>query len=291
MTDNKIEKLTPEQEAMFDVYVKEWTAIGLNTDPVDLENAKKAVCLAYRLVNLKEPTQFFVTKSPMDAIQFIQELDPSKTKSDIFNEMIYGSNDAYWLSYYEFMRKEVGVQNIDVIEGLVQLAKYTGWLNVYEDVVVFQDRPEFIKFDEQKRLHSEIGPAIRYRDGYSVYSWHGVRIPSEWIEDKANLSAKTALTWENLEQRRCACEILGWAKILKELKAEVIDDDGDPEIGTLLEVTFPDIGKEKFLRVLCGTGREFALPVPPEMQTALEANMWTYDLKPEEFGLGPEIRT
>jgi len=50
-------------------------------------------------------------------------------------------------------------------------------------------------------------------------------------------------------------------------------------IGTLLEVDIPDIGNEKFLRVLCGTGREFAIPVPPNMKTALEANAWTYGLE------------
>jgi len=49
-------------------------------------------------------------------------------------------------------------------------------------------------------------------------------------------------------------------------------------IGTLVEVTLPDLGKEKFLKVLCGTGREFAIPVPPEMKTALDANAWTFDL-------------
>lgn len=282
MTDNqKIEKLTPEQEAKFDQYVTEWTSIGLNTDPVDFEAAKAAVCKAYRLVGLKEPTQFYTTRSPMDAIALIQGLDPSKSKNTIFNEMIYGSSDAYWLSYYEFMRKEVGVKNIDIIEGLVDLAKCCGWLNVYEDVVVFQDRPEVILFDEQKRLHCQTGPAIRYRDGYSVYAWHGTRIPAEWIEDPLALTATIALKWENLEQRRCACEILGWSKILKELNAVVIDEDGDPEIGTLVEVDIPDIGKERFLKVLCGTKREFALPVPPETETALAGNAWTFGIEPD----------
>ncbi len=54
-------------------------------------------------------------------------------------------------------------------------------------------------------------------------------------------------------------------------------------------VEAPDIGKEKFLRVRCGTSRTFALPVPPEMKTALEANAWTWGLTPEEYK--PEIRT
>ncbi len=69
-----------------------------------------------------------------------------------------------------------------------------------------------------------------------------------------------------------------WARILRELNAKIIDEDADPMIGTLVEVTLPDLGKEKFLKVLCGTGREFAIPVPPEMKTALDANAWTFDL-------------
>ena len=92
------------------------------------------------------------------------------------------------------------------------------------------------------------------------------------------------------EERRAACEILGWANILRELDAKVINEDGDPEIGTLVEVDLPDIGKEKFLRVLCGTKREFALPVPPDMKTALQANAWTFGMDIKDFVV-PEVRT
>ena len=98
------------------------------------------------------------------------------------------------------------------------------------------------------------------------------------------------MTWVNIEQRRAACEILGWAKILKELDAKIINEDGDPEIGTLVEVNLPDLGKERFLRVLCGTKREFAIPVPPDMKTAVAAQAWTWGLELEDF-IVPEVRT
>ena len=287
---SKIDKLTDAQIAKMSEYVKMWTDIGLSTDPVDLENAKVAICSAYRLAGLKEPTKFYVADSPISAIDMIKKMDPSKSPQNIFNEMIYGSQDAHWLGFYQFFSKEVGLDCVKPLEGMIELANHTGWLNVYEDAVVFQHRPEIIKFDAEKRLHSEDGPAIRYRDGYSLYSWHGTRIPSEWITNKSALTAKIAITWENIEQRRCACEILGWAKILKELDSKIIDEDIDPEIGTLLEVTIPDVGKEKFLRVLCGTKREFALPVPPEMMTSLEAQAWTWGMNKNEFVI-PEIRT
>ena len=198
-----------------------------------------------------------------------------------------------------------------------------------------QDRPEFIKFDDQKRLHSETGPAILYRDGLSIYAWHGIRIPSDWLNEvdeeatkaemdewmsqydslknsgqltpelekmhmnikptpilkkKSILTPKIALTWTNIEQRRCACEILGWDRILDELNAKTIDEDDDPMIGKLVQVNIPDIGKEKFLRVVCGTGRKFAIPVPPNMKTALEANAWTFNIDTDQLK-NLEIRT
>jgi len=286
---NKIESLTPEQEARFGEYVEKCIAIGTNTDPVDFEQAKSAMCKSYRLVGLKEPTKFHVVDSPMAAIDLIQSIDPSKSRSDIFNEMCYGSMDISWLSLYKFFIEVVGL-DLEKITGLLELTNHTGWYNAYEDIVVFQHRPEYIKFDEDNRLHCETGPAIRYRDGYSVYAWHGVRVPAEWIENKESLTAEVALTWENVEQRRCAAEILGWESVIKELNPTIIDSDPDPMIGDLLEVNIPDIGTERFIRVKCGTGRYFCLPVPPETKTALSGNSWTYGVE-EDVLKQLEIRT
>jgi hypothetical protein len=146
-----------------------------------------------------------------------------------------------------------------------------------------------LRFDDEKRLHCEDGPAIRYPDGFSVYAWHGTRIPAEWIEDKKSLTPSFALAVENMEQRRAACELIGWDNILQQLKAKVIDKNADPEIGELVEVDLPGSGKEKFLRVRCGTGRGFALPVPPDMKTAWQSNAWTWGLTESEYQ--PEVRT
>ena len=287
---NKIESLTEEQIAQFGPYREKWIEIGLVTKPLDLENAKKAVCLAYKAAGLSEPTQFYTAKSPVDAVKVIQKLDPSLKKDEIFSSMIYGAHDAFWLSFYDYMRNVVGLECCEPLTGLIELSKHCGWLNVYEDVVVFQDRPELIKFDPENRLHCDTGPAIRYSDGFSVYAWHGVRVPGEWIEKKEDMDVSIALTWQNIEQRRCAAEIIGWKNVLQKLNPIVVNEDDDPEVGTLLEVDLPDSGKEKFLRVMCGTKREFVLPVPPTMETALEAQAWTYGLNLEEFVI-PEIRT
>ena len=145
--------------------------------------------------------------------------------------------------------------------------------------------------NENRRLHRQDGPAF-VSDIEDLHFWRGTLIPSEWIEHKSSLDAKTALTWPNMEQRRIACsEIVGWNKILTELEATVIDADGDPQIGTLVEVTLPDLPQRaKFLRVQCGTGRSFVVGIPPHINSALSAQAWMQGVELRDFRK-PEIRT
>lgn len=153
-----------------------------------------------------------------------------------------------------------------------------------EDVLYWVQKPivrtEFV--NGRKILHSETHATLE-SDVEDLYFWHGVLIPSEWLTGKKP-TATEALKWPNIEQRRCACEIIGWATILRELNARVVDQDSDPEIGTLLECDLPDAGKELFLQVRCATGRDFALCVTnSRAKTALEAQAWMFPV-PAQFG-------
>ncbi len=128
-----------------------------------------------------------------------------------------------------------------------------------------------------------------YESGWGPFCWHGVVVPAEWILDKPP-SAADAIRWHNMEQRRAACEIVGWVNILEELNAKTIDKHSNPMVGELVEVDIPDVGRERFLRVMCGTDRLFALPVPPEMKTAEESQRWL-NFIPDDIDFLPELRT
>lgn len=285
----KIDSLTPEQEAQLPVYREMALKVGLSTSPINLEDVKAALRTIYTENNKTFPENaVHYARSPKEATT-ITKANGVNNKADFFKNVIYGNNDAFWLYFYKYFNDVLSIP-LPQINPLIKLAEVSGWCYVDENLVVCIDRPHTIKFDEQKRLHCENGPAIEYPDGYAIYSWHGVNIPNEWISVPGYLTAKMALTETNMEKRRAACEILGWEKVLSDLNFVVIDEDEDPQIGQLVEVNIPEIGKEKFLRVLCGTGRRFALPVPPEMKTALEANAWTYDIDAKEL-LNLEFRT
>lgn len=293
-----MEHLTPEQEALLPQYRDEWIKIGLSTEECDFEQAKYWAKEAYKAAGRTPPPdeEFYLFDSPMACAVAMAKREyntDNPTKRQIeehVRSQVYGCQDAGWLSFYKFFLDQ-GIEECERLRPLMELAKYCGWWAPYDVCCGLQHRPAFIKLDDQRRLHCEDGPAIGYRDGFSVYAWHGTRVPEEWIEDAENsLTPKVALHWENTEQRRAACEIIGWDNVLRILNAKVIDKDDDPQIGTLLEVNHENLGgSEKFLQVQCGTGRTFALPVPPEMSTAREANAWTYNLTANEFNI--EVRT
>ena len=207
---------------------------------------------------------------------------------------MYGQHDASWLSFAAYFARECGIADAAKLEPLARLAASAGWCWFFRGAAIITDRPERLCRDEQNRLHCEDGRAIKYRDGFGIYAWHGVRVPDHWIAAKDTLTAAEVLKEQNLEKRRAGCEILGWARILAELNAKTINTDDDPEIGTLVEVDLPADGsrklKARFCRVRCGTGREFAICVPPTTKTALDAQAWMRGLSPNEF-IAPEVRT
>lgn len=278
----KIEKLTPEQEALLPVYRQKWLDIGLSTEKLNKELATAAVHEMYTCAGEEIPKEIVFVNGPIEAYRLLKDRKYVSTASEYLSSVVYGSYEAGWLAFYNFFQEVCGLKECDPLNGLFNVAKHCGWVSVFDDLAVVCEKPLHIKLDEDYRLHSENGPAVLFRDTFSVYVWHGVRIPPEWIRDKS-LTPEIALTWNNMEQRRAACELLGWANILDSLNSKVIDMDEDPQIGTLLQVELPDLGTEQFLKVVCGTGRTFAIPVPPDVKTALEANAWTYGVDPSEL--------
>jgi hypothetical protein len=283
-----IDQISPEQEAQMDPWVDKWTKIGLSTEPMDFERAKKSAEQVYKELDLHVP-KILPASSPKEA----SEIHKGRSKNSFDTNKFYSGNlYAAWGAFITFFRDVMDWEDPSLKQFKLneELMLSCGWVLWDDDVCIIVDRPELITLDDNYELHGEEDFAIKWRDGWGVPCWHGTRIPKEWILNKDNLDPSIALTWENVEQRRCAAEIIGWNNVLNQLDCKVIDEDGDPEVGTLIEVELPEIGKERFLRVLCGTKREFALPVPPEMTTAIQAQAWTWDMELDDFKV-PEVRT
>jgi hypothetical protein len=267
-----------------------WIKVGLQTGPVDREAAVVAVNKAYKCAGLQPPKEVVFCTSPIDMDEKIRAASNNEHK--FISSYGFANCWSGWAAFVDYFATYTDVQNLEIFEGLRDLSYNCGFVSFFDTTCFISERPEYIKMDDTGRTHCENGPAIRYADGFEVYIWHGVRIPKSWITEGPDIDQ--ALHNSNLELRRVASEIIGWAKILDHYRAVTIDEDADPQIGTLLKVNIPEVGEERFLKVLCGTGRTFAIPVllrtmKGERSTLLlAANAWTYGIKPWEYKPGDQ---
>ena len=297
----QINELTEAQKARFGEWRDKWIEIGLNTSPITPEEKERftaAVARCYKAADFEPPSQVLWVSSPFvlahEAPTLAWKLDnPGKRDpaalaayvKDNWHRYIGGQfwvGGWYWgaPAVVSFFREVCDLElEKDIAERALAYettARTACWWWPHREFVMVSERPTRIRRDDQGRLHSETGKAIEWPDGWGVSSWHGTVVPHEWIAERNKLDPSLALTHPQVEQRRAAAEIIGWDKVLSQLNPKVIDKHADPMTGELLSVDLPDAPDSRFLRVLCATGRIFVLPVPQEMNSALNAQTWLW---------------
>jgi len=141
---------------------------------------------------------------------------------DQASRAVYGQHESGWLAWVDTFRR-AGVPNLERVEGLALVAHSAGWWWPFKGAVILTDRPERLERDERGRLHSEAGPAIRYRDGWGIYAVHGVRVEPWIIDNPEQITAEKITKEENMEVRRVMLERYGAGRYLLDIKAEVLD--------------------------------------------------------------------
>jgi hypothetical protein len=170
-----------------------------------------------------------------------------------------------------------------------------GWCAFYDDIAIVTDRPAMLRFDAAGRLHAEVGPALAYRDGFSLYALRGVSVSRRVIERPNRITVGDVERQADVVARRALLERMGYHRYLAYSGAETIAHD---DCGTLWRRELPGIGRVRrewrFVEVVNGTPehgayRHYYLQVPPTMRTAQEAVAWTYGLA--AWAYQPLIRT
>jgi hypothetical protein len=67
----------------------------------------------------------------------------------------------------------------------------------FERVCLMSERYHEVRQDEDFQLHSERGPAVKYRDGWGVYCWHGTVVPSWVITEPHKITPDTIINESN----------------------------------------------------------------------------------------------
>jgi len=286
--------LTKEQEARIPEFKAKWRAVSLDTTPGDRAKAEEGARIAYEAAGYKFPkVRWF--ESAVAACRYVaKEINKDGDVPRAASMCIGGQHEAGWLAFFDFYKEVAGIDYKTAIAGHMLNALHCGWWWAFDEECIMSDKCTEVHLDAEDRPHNPKGPALGYKDGLGIYAWHGLSVYKSWIMTPDSVDCMKVLNERNAERRRAGVEILGWERILKALKVKVLDTDPDPQIGELLETDLPDQPRQKFIRVKCGTGRQFCLPVPPEVKTALEGNAWTFgfeDVKDIEKFREYEVRT
>jgi hypothetical protein len=203
----------------------------------------------------------------------------------------WGQMDLYWIAYYRYAQEVLGVRYAPEAQAGLDLLEEIGhacsWWYPREGLVIACDRPAVIQMEEHParpgtyRLHATDGPAVRWRDGWTLYAWHGVRVPAALIETPSQITRADLLAERNAEVRRAMMERLGHDRFAALLDlVPVHEESWGGQTYTLLRTREPDaVARDclQFVRVTCpSTGRVYHLCVPPTIRTAREAVAWTF---------------
>ena len=201
-----------------------------------------------------------------------------------------GSNEAYWIAYYRFIEEELHVrydpQDSEDLMLWSEVTKSCGWWLPYEGLCVIADRPESVTLETNRdppRIHNAKGPALRYRDGYEVYCWHGVRVSARVINSPESFTREELKAERNSEIHRCLAERLGWERYLEIRGVTMVDAWTCPNTGLqyqLLEAVQRSGELEpRYLKMQSpplhdGSQPYFIEPVDPGLNSAQAARKW-----------------
>ncbi|WP_418960114.1 DUF6745 domain-containing protein [Streptomyces tritici] len=193
-------------------------------------------------------------------------------------DAVLGQHDAAWLAAFDGRG--------DRLAGVAEVAAHAGWWWPYERVAVVCERPVELHRDEAGRLDRGDGPALAFADGFALYAWRGMPVPSDFPEQLAGLTPERIRTEENAELRRVMLEFYGYDRFLAESGARPVNRD---ETGVLWRIELPDDEDVAMVEVVNstpepdGTYRTYWLRVPPDTRTARAGVAWTFDVPVEQY--------
>lgn len=182
----QVDDLTLEQKARIPYYLDKYFKIGTDTTPCDRAKAEDAVQRSYKYLNLQPVTKFVWFSNPFDAareaarlandLPSVQGVQASMV-ADQASKASYGSLEAYWVAFYDFIASELEKTREPLIDIVIDIVSHCGVYWTFEGLVIMSEKPSKIELvkgeDGQYRVSSTTGYGIQYADGTGVYAVNG----------------------------------------------------------------------------------------------------------------------
>ncbi len=268
-------ELTPQQEELIGVMVKEYIGILDNLKEPDEGVYRKWLKVVYGLFDKLLPERLEIAASPYAALELASKLIGEKIRDTDW----CGISNIGWVSYLDYFEK-VGMVEDNEWEPVKELRDFMrcAWDTVLLDECAIVIRhPVALRLDNTGNIHSATRPALEWADGEVEWAWHGVWVPKWVITDPRSVTREKFLAVTDTEQRRCIGEAAGWDFIVGLLGATQVDSWQDP--ATKLNYELLAAGDAKWLRKQSPALQDssqptYVEPVHEELQTAQAARKW-----------------
>lgn len=252
-------------------WADKWIAIGLSTERADFETFESAVRACYRYAGLPEPRVVVRCSSPLVAVsagpiagailrgavdEAVRGAVSGAVGGAVRGAVARYMGGQFWVggwwwgspAFVSFFQDVVGLTLPGDLDARARAYQATAasacWWWPHRDFVMVSDRPLAIHREQigprgwgSHRLHRADGPAVVWPDGWGVYAWHGVRVPSWVIETPPEQITVAQITGEqNAEVRRVLVERLGAERYMALAKATKVGTD---DWGTLWDIRDP----------------------------------------------------
>ena len=186
------------------------------------------------------------------------------------------SGHTAYLSFFRHVAK-LGLPIYEKFDHWEKVTLHGGPRMMHEDFCIVSDRPEYIKQDSANRPHCETGPFCRWRDGWSLYYWHGVQVNALIIEHPEQITIPMIEKEENAEVRRIMIERYGVPKYITDSGIKPVHSD---DFGTLY--VKPESGDMPALAVVKvinstpepdGSFKDYWLRVNPELRPMIHKGL------------------
>ena len=140
-----------------------------------------------------------------------------------------GNMWSAWDSYITAFRDVIGLvlTEHDKYRAWEACAIEGGFRVLHEEFCIVSDRPEILTMDDSNRPHNATGPSHRWRDGWTLYHWHGLRVPDDLIfaiESPGLITVGDIERQTNAELRRMLIDRYGAARYVADSGAIVVHE-------------------------------------------------------------------
>jgi hypothetical protein len=194
----------------------------------------------------------------------------------MFHNVSWGQVDIYWLSYYLFPEKYMGIKyekskELNIFHSFISKV---GWVWFFKDICFIADRPLEIH-KKGIRLHADSKPALVCRDGYCLWYLNGIKVPKWLVMTPAEqIDPQKALDEKNADVQREIIRKIGYDRILKACNAKTIEEWTCPKTGLKYTMRHMQVGAIN-RRYLCYEhasmpGIYYAKAVVPEAKNIIQ---------------------